>query len=106
MPQFYQASDVEFDITVTVDGSPLPAIDAAVYSVFALDGTVLATATYADGDITYNAGTVTVSLSETQTAALSGSLKHDCMVRTTTGRDIAILSEKVKFLPMISRITP
>ena len=107
MAEFYQGSDVSFDVVVTVDGQPLPAINAAVYTVYDRGSSnPLAVSTLADGGITYSNGTVTINLTETQTALLSGTLKHDCMVRTTTGRDIAILSEQVRFLPMVSRITP
>jgi len=106
MVEFYQAADVEFDVIPTIDGQPMPAITAGVYTVFdRVTGAALATSTFADGGITYEGGTVTIKLDETKTASLNGKYKHDCMVRTESGRDIAILSEEVKFLPMVSRIT-
>lgn len=101
----YQASDIYIDINHTVNGSPLPAIVSGHYTLYTAlaPQTVICDVSLGDG-LTYNAGVVTVHLTEEDTALAVGSLKHDCVVRLTTGDDIFILSEKIKFLPTISRI--
>lgn len=109
MANIYQASDIFIDINHTIGDPPvpLPEIVSGRYTLYTAltPQTVICTVSLNNG-LTYNSitGTVTVHLTEEDTALAVGSLKHDCVVRLTTGEDIFILSEKIKFLPTISRI--
>lgn len=105
MAERYQASDVFIDIIHTLDGAPLPDIISGRYTLYTTIApqTLITEVSLGDG-LTYNSGVVTVHLTEEDTALAVGSLKHDCVVRLTTGEDVFILSEKIKFLPTVSRI--
>lgn len=92
---FKQGASALLIIEHIIDDEPVTGINAAKYELYGRTGKVLISKTLNAG-ISFNEGKIEISLSDTDTAELSGNYNHQCVAKDLADRT---------FYPLIGDVT-
>lgn len=93
---FKQGASALLIIEHDIDDEPVTGITAAKYELYGRTGQVLITKTIGEG-IAFTGGNIEISLTDTDTAELSGSYNHQCVAKDLADRTFYPLNEYITF---------
>lgn len=93
---FKQGASALLVIDHTIDNEPVSGINEAKYELYGRTGQVLITKELGSG-IAFNQGKIEVSLTDTDTAGLSGSYNHQCVAKDLADRTFYPLNGDITF---------
>lgn len=93
---FKQGASALLVIDHTIDNEQVPGINAAKYELYSRTGQVLITKEFGCG-IAFSQGKIEVSLTEADTAELSGNYNHQCVAKDTANRTFYPLNGDITF---------